>query len=364
MMSPLRTSDPEEMPDPDVLFIGNGASAVAWYRCYMPATYMGADWIGVVGEPPDLSFVTGLVRGKTQLPKYGDYRVIVVQQPRGVGWRKLIKELRRRGITVIFEVDDLLHGIPRVQDHDYKHNFGPSALKDLELNMRACDGIICSTDFIAEKYRRFNANVWVCENALDLGRYKLTRPERGTVNIGWSGGTGHLRAVVPWFQAAAHVMRQREHTRFVAIGQPDYAEPFKPHFGDRALGVPFTPIEVYPAAMTLFDVALAPAGRGRFFRGKSDLRWLEAGALGIPTIADPLVYPKIEHGVTGFHAERPEEVEELLLRLVDDPNLRAEVGDNAKRYVADRRDMKIGHRAWVRALNEAVGVTPDLLAAL
>ena len=41
------------------------------------------------------------------------------------------------------------------------------------------------------------------------------------------------------------------------------------------------PFDVYPATrMTLMDIALAPAGKSNFFRGKSDLRWLEAERAG------------------------------------------------------------------------------------
>ena len=44
--------------------------------------------------------------------------------------------------------------------------------------------------------------------------------------------------------------------------------------------------------MSTFDVALAPSGNNNLFRGKSDLRWLEASALGIPVVGDPEVYPE------------------------------------------------------------------------
>ena len=54
--------------------------------------------------------------------------------------------------------------------------------------------------------------------------------------------------------------------------------------------------------MSTFDVALAPSGNNNLFRGKSDLRWLEASALGIPVVGDPAVYPEIEDGITGSAA--------------------------------------------------------------
>jgi hypothetical protein len=64
--------------------------------------------------------------------------------------------------------------------------------------------------------------------------------------------------------------------------------------------------------MTMIDVALAPAGKTGFHRAKSDLRWLEAGALGIPVIASPELYHDIEHGVTGSHARNAPEAKAIL----------------------------------------------------
>lgn len=342
---------------PRVLFIGLGATAVAWYRCFMPAMFMGADWIGVLEQPPNLRYVTGLVGGKTALPRYEDYDVIVVQQPRGKKWLKLIKGLQARGVKVLAEVDDYLHGIERMPDHDFRGGFTKDTLRLMEENWRACDGMIVSTPYIAMKYKRFAKQMFVCENGLDTARYRLTRPERPSVNIGWAGGTGHTRAALPWIKEAHAVLGERDNTCFISIGQ-NFAEAFQARYGSRAVSVPFTALETYPAAMTMLDVALAPAdtkGDGRsFFKGKSDLRWLEAGALGIPIIANPTVYSKITHGVDGFHANTNEEVLELLLQLVDDPTLRLEVGANAKRYVEENRDMKIAVRQWQQAVASLV----------
>ena len=131
-------------------------------------------------------------------------------------------------------------------------------------------------------------------------------------------------------------MRERADTRFISVGQP-FAQWSADEFGARALAIPFTALEVYPAAMTHFDIALAPAGKGDYFKGKSDLRWLEAAALGMPCIADPDVYPEIEHGVTGFHASTPAEMGGILRELVADRDLRERVGAAAREYVTEHR---------------------------
>lgn len=334
-----------------VLFVGHGQSAIAWYRCFLPAIFLGCDWIGLAGEPPKLVFLTGQVKGQTRMADFRDYDTIVLQQPRGTKWLRLIRELQRAGKRIIYEVDDYVHGIRKLPRHDYADMFTKDGLAQMELCMRACDGIVTSTEFIAKRYRAFNKRLYVCENGIDMTRYALTRPPRATVNIGWAGGTGHEQSVGEWLIAVGRVMSRHQDVMFVSIGQ-DFAASLRPYFPDRTLSVPFTLVDCYPAAMTMFDIAIAPAGRDNFFRGKSDLRWLEAGALGIPTVADPDIYHHIDHGTTGLHARSASEAEEQLELLVDDAELRTAIGTAAWGEVKTSRDMPVAVGAWAELLLE------------
>lgn len=339
----------------EVCFVGRGTTGPCWYRCALPAMWLGTDWTGLVGEPGKyVRHITGLVRGESRAPDLGKYKVVVLQQP-GFGWAPVIEQLQERGVTVLFELDDHLRSIRKMRSHEYHQGFTLKLLKELEDNQRRCDGMIVSTDYLARWARQFNDRVWVCQNGLDLGRYRLTRPERATVNIGWAGATGHERIVKPWMETTVTLMTQRPNTNFVSIGQ-GFAEGFKHAVGnDRALSVPFTMIDQYPAAMTLFDIAIAPAGHTPFFLAKSDLRFLEAGALGIPVVASRHVYGKtIEDGVTGFLADERHEIRDRILQLVDEPELRTSMGEAAREYVLRERGMGVAARAWERALSEAL----------
>lgn len=342
----------------DVLFCGMGSTAVSYYRCMLPAMALDCDWIGIGGKPPKLIYATGLVRRPgtddrvSRMPDFSSYKVVVLQQPAGEEWRDFIAKLREAGVIVVYEVDDYLHGIKHMDDHDFKANFDKKHLWEVEQTMKRCDAVIASTEWIRGNYSHFNKRAFLCRNGLDVRRYQLTIPERESVNIGWAGATGHLKAVIPWFQHVAGLMRIRENVNFVSVGQ-DFANGFKQHFGkERAIAVPWAAIEQYPAAMTMFDVALAPGGQGGWWRGKSDLRWLEAGALGVPAIVNPRVYPEVEDGVTGFTASNPMEMAEKLLALVETPKLRTEIGQNAKRHVREKRDIKVMSRQWAEVFRE------------
>jgi len=340
-----------------VLFVGLGNSRISWYRCVLPALYLGCDWIGVTGHPPALQFATGYVKGATQMARFEDYDAVVLQQPAGHRWFDLIGQLHARGIAVLYEIDDFVHGIRKAQDHDFRHEFGRTRVKQMELCMRRADGMIVSTEYLARRYRTYSKRIWVCPNGLDMARYRLSRPERPRiegqpiVTIGWAGATGHTRGITPWMEVVARVMSRHKQVTFMSIGYP-FAEMIR---SDRALAIPFTCLETYPAAMMSFDIALAPGGDSGFYRAKSPLRAMEAGALGIPVVADPAVYgDAVVDGATGLLAATPSDAEEALEALVADEDLRVRLGDAARAHIAAHYDMRVQVEHWKNAITGAL----------
>jgi len=335
----------------DVCMIGLGVTAPCYYRIMLPAMQMKCDWAGVNGLPPKLHWVTGSVKGDSKMPDLiDDYKVVIIQQPSGGAWLQMIETMQEHGKKVVFEVDDYLHGINKREDHEFASSFDQRALLLFEDCMRAADAMIVSTDYIAQKYKKYNPNIYVCRNGIDLARYNLTKPKRDTVNIGWAGATGHTKSMMPWLNQVNGVMQQKPETTFVSIGMP-FAQALRPYVGEeRAITIPWAAIEQYPSAMSMFDIALAPGGGSGWYKGKSDLRWLEASALGIPIIARPSIYPEIEHGVTGFHATSPNEMVEYLMAMIGDAGLRERIGINAKEYVTVYRRIEKMAEGWRNAL--------------
>ena len=331
----------------DVIFLSRGTGVVAWYRCGSPAFYLGCDWVGLEGEPPALRVVTSLKRGGHGVPTLDRYKIIVLQQAQGPQWLAEIRRLQANGIVVLYEVDDYLHGVRRIASHRAREAFTAKKLRNYELCMSACDGIICSTEWLARKYRKFNPHTYVCANGIESKRYaELELPARKSLVIGWAGGEGHLEAVQAWLPAIQKILDEFEHTRFVSMGLPVAELVKRPR---QTLGLPFIAIENFPAALTNFDLAIAPAGRGNFYAAKSDLRFLETGALGIPLVADPFVYDSVVDEETGLLAFTSAEAETALRRLVVDVDLRQKISHGVREYVLNERSIELGISKWEEA---------------
>lgn len=331
----------------DVLFMGMGRTAVAWYRCFLPALALKADWVGYGDEPPDFTFQTGYVRADLQDPVFTDYKIIVIQQPRGEAWRAWIAEQQALGIKVLYDIDDDLHAVSRMKAHTKRFEIARH-IKDYELVMRQVDGIIVSTDVLAQRMARFNKHIWVCEAGIDMERYQLERLRRAhTKMIGFAGGYGHEVSLTPWLPALEAVMRTTT-AKFMCAGV-SYADKIKTE-----VVIPFTQVEMWPSVLANFDVLLAPGGNNGFFRAKSELKWIEASAMGIPVIASPVPFHSIEHGRTGVVARTAGEVEDWLHKLLGSPDLATQIGQQAREHVLERYHIRNTVEQWITVFEEVI----------
>jgi glycosyltransferase involved in cell wall biosynthesis len=344
---------------PKTIFVGYGPDMISYYRCFLPAVALGADYAAWISDikVTDITLVTGLGAQPAKVEDLFDYDVVVVQQARGIRWLNLIRELQAAGVTVLYEIDDYVQSARKTKSHEMSETLNAEFVRQMELSMHVADGIICSTDYLARRYRSHNPRTWTCPNGIDLPRYAYPRIKREGVTIGWSGGVGHKASLERWEPALRSVLRSRPEARFMSAGYwaaAEYREEFGP---ERAIAVPPAKLEVYPATLSLFDIAIAPSAENNLFRGKSDLRWLEASAAGIPLIAHPDVYPEIEDGVTGVHARTPAEVEAALIDLIDDRERRERIGAQARAYVTEHRRVQVSAERWRDVLLEVAPIT-------
>ena len=245
------------------------------------------------------------VREPAGRPALEDYDTVVIQMPSTPDWLDAIERLRGRGARVFYEVDWHLHA----------HVDDVPTLRGIESLMRACDGVLCATPFLAERYAAFNPNVSVCANGLDLRGYALAEPARDTVTIGCASTTMTVEDIADSVTAIAELMRARPAVRFASLGQPVADLAANLVGADRCTALPMVLVEQYPAALSDVRHPLRAAGRLAPAPRTKPLRWLEARALGTPLVADPETYPN------AVPARDADELAQQLLRLVDDAPL-------------------------------------------
>jgi glycosyltransferase involved in cell wall biosynthesis len=232
---------------------------------------------------------------------------------------------------ILAEYDDNPYSVN--SDTPSFQHVGPGTNVELwgDEQIKKSNGVIVSTDYLKKTFTPKNSKVFVVPNSLDFEIWDnlKQKKKKKSLKIGWSGGGGHqinlrlIKNVVP-------VILDKYPNVVFHFNYGGYEIPYLKHkrviFDDYHT---WTNINKYPQRLKDMnaDISIAPLRDLEFNRSKSNLRWLEASALKIPTIASNVEpYRCIEHGITGFLVKEEDEWVECLSRLIEDRELRKQMG--------------------------------------
>ncbi len=238
--------------------------------------------------------------------------------------------------------------------------------------MSWADGLIVSTPHLKEIYARFNPNIHVVENSLDfkgdrkfVGWDSVSVRKHHGLRIGWIGGRSHFNDLMMVAPALRELLLERPDVTLVLVNSAlipscEYQEipyPFKGlpnvHYADRSVN-----INRFAAFATSFgfDIAIAPLVDCNFNRSKSNLRWLEMSAMKVPTVCSDISHfsQTVRHGIDGLLVKNNDlkEWKRWLCYLLDNPNIREEMGRQAYKRVKQDFNIKRNAAKYVRLLKE------------
>jgi glycosyltransferase involved in cell wall biosynthesis len=273
--------------------------------------------------------------------------VIFYRTPYWPPVKRLIDECTRLGIPSVYDTDDLVFDVNEYRKHpklqEMKKDEREGFLRGAESYgkcLAACDHAIASTHALAEWMGHYNTgNVFVIENAFDelsirTLEYAESRPrrQRKEVIIGYGSGTrSHDHDFQLVSKALVRILNQFPDVRLVIHGYLNLDGKFD-QFSSRITRIPFLPAEAYLQSVADFDISLAPLETSVFNDAKSNIKFIEAALVGVPTVASPskTMASSIEHGKNGFLATTSDEWYDAIRRLVESSNLRIEIGSEAK----------------------------------
>lgn len=180
---------------------------------------------------------------------------------------------------IVFSIDDLLTNM--AASNPLRKYVPSNSRTRLRYALERCDRMLASTDFLAEAYRHFIPDIKVVPNRLEQDIWQPLQSHKRTgkkPRIGWAGGTTHLGDLT---LLKSVIEKTRHEADWVFFGMcPDEIRPLLSEYHA------FGELAAYPgrlAALNL-DIAVAPLEQIPFNQGKSNLRLLEYGILGIPVV--------------------------------------------------------------------------------
>ena len=199
----------------------------------------------------------------------------------------------------------------------------------------AVDAVQTSTATLAGRWAPKARAVLVFPN--DLGEVPPLPPPRapGPLTVGWAGSATHL---ADWLSVALVLQRWaagRDGVR-LAVMSDELARDYVRLPADRYRFQPRGTLAEYERFLGTLDVAVVPLLPSPFNRGRTDLKFRELAARGVPGVyaaAGP--YPHaIDPGRTGLLYRTPAELTRHLDALADDPALRQSIRAAAHAHVA------------------------------
>jgi glycosyltransferase involved in cell wall biosynthesis len=253
------------------------------------------------------------------------------------------------GPPVVFDFDDAIW---------LRHTSGANAVFDrlkfpgkTATLCRLAARVVAGSEYLADWARRHSARVDVVPTSIDVSAYpERARAANGRVVVGWTGSATsmtHLERAAPLLRRL--VAARPVEVRVLSTRPPD--------LGDVPVVFrPWTP-EREVEEIRAFDVGIKPMPDDEWARGKCPMKELQYLALGIPAVCSAVggTREAVRHGDNGYLVSTEDEWMEALLRLVDDPVLRARLGEAGRRTVRERYAAGRSAALFAASVRAAVG---------
>lgn len=326
-----------------ILYVADDFSGTTWYRCRVPGLELAGHGHAI-----------RLAEDRVSPEDFQWCDVLVVNRLWKADILAAVEAANRAGKMTVFEIDDDYWCL-NTTNPAYEYWRMPGALDGLVKVIRACQRVTVSTEPLKQVLQRFNPDVRVLPNMLPDAYWPTeAKPPNMTDDlvIGWAGSPTHYEDLADVARVVPQLLDEypKLDVWLAGVLPGDFPE----HERLRYLNP--VPIEDYAHLLYNFDIGIAPLLDNRFNTAKSDLKLVEYSAIGLPIVASRVLpYEKsVRPGETALLANNPKDWLRHLRALIEDPELRAKLGANARTW-SETRLMSGSYRLW----EKAYGIEPS-----
>jgi glycosyltransferase involved in cell wall biosynthesis len=212
---------------------------------------------------------------------------------------------------------------------------------------RRCQQIWAGNEYLAEAALRYNSATTVLPTSLEPEKYtiKVTKPS-DTFDLVWIGSSSTRRYLEP-----ALPLLEQLTERFPFLQLKIVADFDLPSGQLRTIAIPWSEKEE-SEALASSHIGIAPLPDNSWTRGKCGLKVLQYMAAGLPVVSSPVGVNRdiVEHEVTGFLAESPDEWQVAIERLIRNPDLRRVMGKEGQKRVTEDYAIDVTLQKMTRSL--------------
>lgn len=276
--------------------------------------------------------------------------IIIYRSPISPELLRLCHLAKDYGKPVFFDIDDLVfdtvytdqlsytQGLNQVEKGNYD-----AGVRNYSYMLENCDGAITSTNQLQEELKKYQSTVLLNRNlasdeliSISSQFLKDYSQVSDVVKIGYfSGSISHNENFELIKPAIKQLLKKYSNVQLHIVGILDIPKDMKP-FGNQIVTHDYVDWDKLPALISEVDINLAPLVDSIFNRAKSEIKWIEAALVKVPTVASKIgaFSDEVVDGGTGLLATDDEwfdKLESLVLSL----ELRQKLAESAYRAVLE-----------------------------
>lgn len=276
--------------------------------------------------------------------------IIIYRSPISPELLRLCHLAKDYGKPVFFDIDDLVFDTVYTDQLSYTQGLNPvekgnydAGVRNYGYMLENCDGAITSTNQLQEELKKYQSTVLLNRNlasdeliSISSQFLKDYSQVSDVVKIGYfSGSISHNENFELIKPAIKQLLKKYSNVQLHIVGILDIPKDMKP-FGNQIVTHDYVDWDKLPALISEVDINLAPLVDSIFNRAKSEIKWIEAALVKVPTIASKLgaFSDEVIDGETGLLATDDEwfdKLESLVLSL----ELRQKLAESAYRAVLE-----------------------------
>lgn len=276
--------------------------------------------------------------------------IIIYRSPISPELLRLCHLAKEYGKPVFFDIDDLVFDTVYTDQLSYtqglnsveKGNYD-AGVRNYGYMLENCDGAITSTNQLQEELKKYQSKVLLNRNlasddliAISSQYIKDYSQASGIVKIGYfSGSISHNENFELIKPAIKQLLKRYSNVQLHIVGILDIPKDMKP-FENQIVTHDYVDWDKLPALISEVDINLAPLVDSIFNRAKSEIKWIEAALVKVPTVASKIgaFSDMVIDGETGLLATDDKWFDKLEA-LVLAPESRQKLAESAYRAVLE-----------------------------
>ena len=276
--------------------------------------------------------------------------IIIYRSPISPELLRLCHMAQDYGKPIFYDIDDLVFDTVYTDQLSYtqglnsveKGNYD-AGVRNYGYMLENCDGAITSTNQLQEELYKYQSKVLLNRNlasddliAISSQYIKDYSQTSDIVKIGYfSGSISHNENFELIKPAIKQLLTKYSNVQLHIVGILDIPQDMKP-FENQIVTHDYVDWDKLPALISEVDINLAPLVDSIFNRAKSEIKWIEAALVKVPTVASKIgaFSDMVIDGETGLLATDDQWFDKLEA-LVLSPELRQNLAESAYRAVLE-----------------------------